>query len=75
MRYVVFCQDRDSGIQGIIAIISKDRCSSAGSSVHCLYAFAISKGQGKEINLRRLSRIVRTVSTALLIMNFLRNLL
>ncbi len=74
MRYTVFYQSTDSRIQGIIAIISKNRCSSTGWNVRCFYAFALSKRMEKEINTRRLSLIIRAVSTVLLIINFLQSL-
>ena len=76
MRYFIYYQNDDSNIQGIVAIISKNRCSSSDGQVFRYYVFAFYEhGLGRRINQRFWSMLIQTVSTVLLLIEAIRNLI
>ncbi len=76
MRYFLFYQNYDGCILGIIAIISKNRCSLSDCKVLTLYAFRLNKVSGR----RKISQLfwpnlIKLISVILLLIHFLRSLI
>lgn len=76
MRYFIFYQNFDSSIQGIIAIISKNRCSLSDCKVLSLYAFRLNKVSGRrKISQRFWPNLIKLISVILLLIHYLRSLI
>jgi hypothetical protein len=77
MRFFTFYLSTDSTVQGMIAIISKNRCSLSDCSVEVrrVFAFAFHRKRGKAINTRLLSWVLRIVATILLVFSCVRELM